>query len=153
STAAKPFDAAALRQLGPQSELGELVYVATYSGPFHPARIFDFTVTLTIHNVAIDREIEVLSVTYVDQKGTPKREFAPKPITLGPLEARHFTVPPNSPGWSNGANFLVKWQGKKGTPRPLIEALMLTTQSQQGISFISRGRVIERLSRADITPE
>jgi hypothetical protein len=42
----------------------------------------------------------------------------------------------------SGANFLVKWQAKSKVNPPLIEGVMIGTRSGQGISFVSRGQVI-----------
>jgi hypothetical protein len=42
----------------------------------------------------------------------------------------------------SGANFLVKWQSPAKVNPPLIEGVMIGTRSGQGISFVSRGQVI-----------
>ena len=43
----------------------------------------------------------------------------------------------------NGANFLVKWKSPTKVNPPLIEGVMIGTRSGQGISFVSRGQVID----------
>ena len=42
----------------------------------------------------------------------------------------------------SGAKFVVRWKSKVLSNAPLIEAIMISTQSGQGISFVSRGRAI-----------
>jgi len=42
----------------------------------------------------------------------------------------------------SGANFLVKWKSQTKVNPPLIEGVMIGTRSGQGISFVSRGQVI-----------
>jgi len=46
-----------------------------------------------------------------------------------------------------GANFLVLWESGKSVKFPIIEAVMISTSQQQGISFISKGRTIDSLHR------
>jgi hypothetical protein len=43
----------------------------------------------------------------------------------------------------SGANFLVTWQSRTKINPPLIEGVMIGTRSGQGISFVSRGQVID----------
>lgn len=43
-----------------------------------------------------------------------------------------------------GANFLVDWGAEQPISEPVVEAVMIGTASQQGISFISPGRVVGR---------
>jgi hypothetical protein len=45
-----------------------------------------------------------------------------------------------------GANFIVGWQAAAPVSAPVIEAVMISTASQQGMSFVSPGRVIEERS-------
>ena len=47
----------------------------------------------------------------------------------------------------SGANFIVEWTATQPVTVPIIEAVMIGTQTQQGISFTSRGQVIAE--RAD----
>ena len=43
----------------------------------------------------------------------------------------------------SGANFIVKWESKNLSNPPIIESVMIGTQSQLGISFTSRGQAIQ----------
>jgi hypothetical protein len=42
-----------------------------------------------------------------------------------------------------GANFIVEWSAGAEVTAPVVEAVMISTASQQGISFVSQGRVIK----------
>ncbi|MEO1231798.1 MAG: DUF3124 domain-containing protein [Myxococcota bacterium] len=146
SVPAEALDPAALRALSPGADTGGIVYVSTYGGPATSTRHLGFTITLTVHNTSLDRELHVPSIMYVDREGAPQRAFLSEPLRLGPLAAKNFSLQPKTYAEGNGAAFLVKWEGPEGIPNPLIEALMLTTEGQQGISFITRGQEVERLS-------
>jgi hypothetical protein len=45
--------------------------------------------------------------------------------------------------WGFEANFLIKWKSESEVNEPIIEGVMIGTESQQGISFLSRGRSIK----------
>ena len=44
-----------------------------------------------------------------------------------------------------GANFIVEWTASIEVTPPVVEAVMISTALQQGISFISAGRVLKDL--------
>ena len=46
-----------------------------------------------------------------------------------------------------GANFIVRWSAEREMNSPIIECLMIGTQSGQGISFVSSGKVIKEHTR------
>jgi hypothetical protein len=65
-----------------------------------------------------------------------------KPVRLSPLESTRYIVPQKDKTGGSGANFLVEWKSEKAANPPIIEAVMIGTQFQQGISFTSRGQAI-----------
>jgi hypothetical protein len=134
----------------PESAYGELVYIPIYSSAFHQAgdREHLLTATLSIHNIDILENIEVSAVSYFDTEGRPISEFLRGRIVLEPLSTRQFVVPEADRSGGTGANFLVKWESETEVTKPVIEALMLSTSSQQGISFITKGTVVRELRHA-----
>jgi hypothetical protein len=42
-----------------------------------------------------------------------------------------------------GANFIVEWVASTEVSEPIVEAIMIGTDFQQGISFTSPGKVIK----------
>ena len=48
-----------------------------------------------------------------------------------------------------GANFIVDWTASMEVTAPVVEAVMISTASQQGISFVSAGRVLKDRSASD----
>jgi hypothetical protein len=42
-----------------------------------------------------------------------------------------------------GANVLVTWRAATSVSDPVIEAVMMSMASQQGVSFLSPGRIVE----------
>ena len=69
-------------------------------------------------------------------------KYIDKPITLNPLGSSRYVIPERDKSGGSGANFIVEWHSDKLVNRPIIESVMIGTQSSQGVSFTSRGREI-----------
>lgn len=123
---------------------GQTLYVPAYSHIYSGDREQPFllTVTLAIRNTDPRHGLTVSSVEYYDSKGARLNSYAEKPLTLGPLESTRYVVPQTEKAGGSGASFIVKWRSDKPLNPPIIESIMIGTQSQQGISFTSRGQVL-----------
>jgi hypothetical protein len=148
---------AATSQAGPgppaaaavQRGQGQTVYVPVYSYIYYgnkPLKL-NLAVTLSLRNTDLHHPIRITSVRYVDARGQMVREYLEKPLQLGSLSAARFLVPESDVVGGSGASFIVKWQSDKPVTEPVIEAVMIGTASNQGISFISRGRVIQAVTQ------
>jgi len=128
--------------------LGQTVYVPIYSQIYHGDLPSEFLLTgvLSIRNTDSRHAIQILSATYYDSAGRVVREYLPRPIRLAPLSATQCLVPESDSAGGVGAAFLVRWKSQVAVNQPIMESVMISTRSQQGLSFISRGQVIaERL--------
>jgi hypothetical protein len=47
-----------------------------------------------------------------------------------------------------GANFIVEWNTDEVVSSPIIEAIMITTQMNQGISFTTTGKITKKFGRS-----
>lgn len=128
----------------PLSE-GQTVYVPIYSHIYHgdQDRPFDLTATLSIRNTDLKKEITIISVDYFGTEGNLLKSYAEKPIILKSLSSIRYIIKSKDQSGGSGANFIVRWKSKEPVNPPLIEAIMISTRSQQGISFPSRGQVIK----------
>jgi hypothetical protein len=137
----------------PQSVIGELVYVPVYSSVYHHRQNGEYflTSTLSVHNIHLAGPIWLTAVNYYNTLGQRVREFVPEPLLLKSLETKQFVIPPTDKTGGTGANFIVKWEADVVMPSPKIEALMISTASQQGISFLTHGSVITPLARTAST--
>lgn len=124
---------------------GQTVYVPAYSHIYHGDRKAPFylTVTVSIRNTDIVHPIKILSVEYFDTDGKLLKKYLEKEVTLRPLGSVEFVVKESEKAGGAGANFLVKWESEKAVTEPIIESIMISTATQQGISFTSRGQAIE----------
>jgi hypothetical protein len=80
---------------------------------------------------------------YFDSKGKLIRSYVDGPISLSPLAAQEHIVHESDRSGGISALFIVEWDSNGPVHPPIVEAVMISTQSTQGISFLSIARVIE----------
>ncbi|MCP4118418.1 MAG: DUF3124 domain-containing protein [Desulfobacteraceae bacterium] len=125
---------------------GQTVYVPAYSHIYHGNKETPLllTVTLSIRNIDPERRFKVTVVDYYETQGKLLKKYLNKPVFLNPLESIRYIVPQKETTGGSGANFIVEWQSEKEVNPPIIESIMIGTQSTQGISFTSRGQAIAK---------
>lgn len=126
---------------------GQVVYVPAYSHVYHAeGKPYLLTITLSVRNTSMEDEIVVKSVRYFDTKGKEVRSYLQKAARLPALGTTEIVIERDDAKGGSGANFLVEWYADRPVNEPIIEAVMIDTTSQQGISFVRRGSVIGELS-------
>ena len=128
----------------PMLSKGQTIYVPAYSHIYYGNREkpFSLTITLSIRNIDTDKEIKIILADYYETQGKLVKKFVKDPVVLKPLESLRYVIPESDKVGGSGANFIVKWNSDKLANPPLIESVMISTHSSQGISFTSRGREI-----------
>ena len=128
-----------------QLSMGQTVYVAIYSHIYsgNKARPFNLAAILSIRNTDTDHPVTIVSVNYYDTDGKLLQEYLSEPLQLKALASTRYIIKERDTTGGSGANFIVKWKSEKKVNPPMIEAVMIGTHSGQGISFVSRGQVIE----------
>jgi Protein of unknown function (DUF3124) len=127
------------------SARGQTLYVPVYSEiPFGDRdQTLDLTVTLSIRNS--DRKVAVMvrKVDYYNAKGELVRSYAQAPRVLPPLAAVEFVIKASDRSGGISASFVVEWESEYLCVPPVVEAVMISTASTQGISFSSQARIVE----------
>ncbi|MBX9253897.1 DUF3124 domain-containing protein [Desmonostoc muscorum CCALA 125] len=128
-----------------QIAMGQSIYVPVYSHIYHHNRqeIFELAVTLSIRNTDLNNPMVVTSVRYYNSDGKLVKQYLEHPIQLGALASTEFFINRNDTSGGLGANFIVDWVAQTEISEPIVEAVMIGTDFQQGISFTSSGRVIK----------
>ncbi|MHB1185617.1 MAG: DUF3124 domain-containing protein [Desulfobulbia bacterium] len=123
---------------------GQTVYVPAYSHIYvgNRERPFLLTITLSIRNIDAKNPVTITAADYYDTKGKRIRKYLEQPVSLGPWESIRYIVPQKDKSGGSGANFVVEWSAEKGVNPVLVETIMIGAESQQGISFTSRGQAI-----------
>ena len=127
------------------TSMGQLLYIPVYSHIYQQDRkkTFNLTATLSIRNTDPFRSFSIDKVSYYDSHGALIQHYLEQPITLSPLSSTSYVVEERDLRGGVGANFLVSWRSEKPINPPVVEAVMISTSQQQGISFLSEGRVLK----------
>jgi hypothetical protein len=88
---------------------------------------------------------------YYDSEGKLVEKFFDNALTLEPLASTSYVVEEEDLRGGVGANFIVVWDADKPAYPPIVETIMISTQNQQGISFVSMGRVLENQNPDSLT--
>ncbi|MEG4036508.1 DUF3124 domain-containing protein [Microcoleus sp. Pol12B5] len=127
--------------------MGQTVYVPIYSHIYHynsQDNVMNLSATLSIRNTDLTNSIIITSVRYYDNDGKLIRQDIKSPVELKPLASTDFFIAADDTSGGSGANFIVEWVAEKTVYDPVIEAVMISTSSSQGISFISPAKVLKQ---------
>ena len=124
---------------------GQTIYVPVYSHIYirDKSRVINLAATLSIRNTDAQNPIRITSARYYDTHGMLIKEYVNEPIHLAPMASTDYVVSEDDTSGGLGANFIVEWSAGVEVTPPVVEAVMISTASQQGISFVSEGRVIK----------
>lgn len=89
----------------------------------------------------------VESIKYYGSNGQLLKSHLKTPLRLGPLGSTYVVVDEYDEKGGPGAAFIVTWKADLPVNVPVIQGIMVTTRSGQGISFVTEGRVIKEDSR------
>jgi hypothetical protein len=130
---------------GGKQIVGQTIYVPVYSHIYirDKSRVINLAATLSIRNTDAQNPIRISSARYYDTNGALVREYVKASLRLAPMASTDFVVAEDDTSGGAGANFIVEWSAGAEVTEPVVEAVMISTASQQGISFVSQGRVIK----------
>lgn len=130
------------------SSVGQLVYVPVYSHIYQQNRqkTFNLTTTLSIRNADPYRSFTITEVAYYDSKGKLVQQYVDSTEQIRPLASTSYVIEETDLRGGVGANFLVRWHSQNPIYPPVVEAVNISTSQQQGISFLSVGRVLQERS-------
>jgi len=123
---------------------GQTIYVPAYSHIYYGDREqpFNLTITLSIRNTDMENPITLLSVNYYDSEGRLVQKCLENSFNLAPLSSTRYVIKESDKSGGSGASFIIAWKSEKKVSQPIAETIMISTLTQQGISFSSRGVVI-----------
>jgi hypothetical protein len=123
---------------------GQLLYVPVYSEiPYgNRNRTIPLAATLSIRNTDPVHPIEVRRVDYYDAQGQRVAPYLTGPQRLAPLASLHLVVKESDKTGGVSSSFLVEWSATEAVCPPIVETVMVSTASAQGISFLGEARVL-----------
>lgn len=125
---------------------GQTIFVPAYSEVYYANnKTIALAVTLSVHNTDVENSIFITSVRYYNTQGQLVKEYLTEPQRLDALASADFFVNSGEQTAGVGTNFIVEWVAEQPVYEPVVETLMLSTSSAQGLSFTSPGRVISQI--------
>ena len=124
---------------------GQTIYVPIYSHIYtwERNRAMNLTATLSVRNTDQNHPLILSSVNYYNSNGQLVRKYLEQPVELGPMASTNFLVDQDDTSGGAGASFLVEWVAQAEINDPVVEAVMINAATNQGLSFVSIGRVIK----------
>ena len=136
-------------QASPEINLfrNQTIYVPVYSHIYVGDREFPFslTITLSIRNIDPNHPITIVSVDYICSNGKLLQKYLKNPVKLNAMASTRYIIKESDKSGGSGANFIVRWKSDGRVNPAIIEGIMIGTKMQQGISFVSRGQVINEV--------
>jgi hypothetical protein len=127
--------------------MGQTLYVPIYTTiNYYNSRdhVMNISATLSIRNTDLTNSIIITSVRYYDTDGQMIRQDIKSPVELKPLASTDFFIAAEDNSGGAGANYIVEWVAENKVYEPVIEAVMISTLSSQGISFVRPAKVLKQ---------
>lgn len=130
---------------------GQTLYVPAYSHIYvrDAQRTVNLATTLSIRNVSPEHSLTLTALEYYDSSGARVRSYVDRSRTLGPLASTYVVVERDDVRGGVGAAFLVQWRAERPVHAPILETVMITSESTLGISFRSTARVLSETPAAE----
>ena len=127
----------------------ETDYAPVYSEIYHRdgTRLFSLTTTLSLRNTSLTDSAYILKISYYDSHGNILKQFLSSSLLLTPLESVEFVVEETDETGGPGANFIINWGATEYSSQLLMQAVMIGTAGQQGISFVTDAKPIESITK------
>lgn len=141
-----PTNWAARRAVLPADSLrAGATYLSSYSQIYTESehRTFDLTGTISIRNINRADTVYLQRADYYGTGGELVRGYFEEPIYVAPMETVAIIIDNHDREGGTGDNFYFEWAVRPGTHEPLFEGVFISTYGQQGISFTTRGVVVE----------
>jgi len=119
----------------------DTIYIPIYSDIYSQSKDvkFNLTATLSIRNTSLRDTMYIQDIDYYDTYGTLVRHYLEEILQLNPLQSIEYVIEEEDTEGGTGANFIVNWGSTKMDLLPVFQGVMISTNGQQGISFITEG--------------
>lgn len=126
----------------------QTVYLPVHSSVFYGnqkrgPKVFNVAATIVVCNTDMVNPVQITEARYVGGNGKTVRQFLSAAVVLGPLESLNMVVDEADVEGGIGASCIVHWNALVPVTEPVVQAVMIGTQSSQGISFVTEGHVLE----------
>lgn len=120
----------------------DTVYIPIYSDIYSETKDvkFNLTATLSIRNTSLRDTIYIDDIDYYDTDGNLVRHYlVEQTLELSPMQSIEYVVEEDDTEGGTGANFIINWAANSKNVSPIFQGVMISTNGQQGISFLTEG--------------
>lgn len=119
----------------------QAVYVPVYSSVADAGgqKRLDFSVTLSIRNVAEDAPLVLERIDYHDTAGKLVQHYLVQPVAIRPLGTVEIFIPTDDVRGGTGAKFIVGWAAAGAMPAPVIQAVMVGGIANRSYALTTEG--------------
>jgi uncharacterized protein DUF3124 len=119
----------------------QTVYVPVYSSLAGVGGLkqLDFSVTLSIRNVAPDLPLVLERIDYHDTAGRLVQHYLREAVAVRPLGTVEILIPTEDVRGGTGAKFIVGWAASAGVAAPVIQAVMVGGAANRGFALTTEG--------------
>ena len=118
------------------------VYSQIYSYSQH--KMYNLTAMISIRNTSAKDTLYLSKIDYFDTHGTLLKTYFDKPVYLTPMETLDIVINEVDIAGGTGGNFIFDWKTPKNSPEPIFEGVMTSTSGQQGLSFLTQAKRIDK---------
>ncbi len=120
----------------------DTVYIPIYSDIYSETKDvkFNLTATLSIRNTSLVDTIYIDDIDYYDTNGQLVRHYlVDQTLELSPMQSIEYVIEEDDTEGGTGANFIINWAANSRHVTPIFQGVMISTNGQQGISFLTEG--------------
>lgn len=127
-----------------EASLDSLSSGSTYLSIYSQINSYDeetkhgLTVTVSMRNIYDEDTLYMHGIRSYDTEGHMLTDYISQDIYILPLETLEIIIDEEDDYGGTGGNFIFDWSAEAGK-EPFIEAVMIRSSGQQGISFTTRG--------------
>jgi hypothetical protein len=125
----------------------DTVYIPIYSEIYSETKDvkFNLTATLSIRNTSLVDTIYIDDIDYYNTEGKLVRHYlVEQTLGLSPMQSIEYVIEEEDTEGGTGANFIINWAANNKHVNPLFQGVMISTNGQQGISFLTEGVSIRK---------
>ncbi|MFK7799700.1 MAG: DUF3124 domain-containing protein [Aureispira sp.] len=126
----------------------DTVYIPIYSSIYSKTKdvLFNLTATLSIRNTSLYDTLYLDGIDYYDTEGELVRAYLKEQQTLAlhPLQSIEYVIEEKDIVGGTSADFIIEWAAVSNQVKPIFQGVMISTNGQQGISFVTDGHSISR---------
>lgn len=129
-----------------EKKRGQVLYLPVYSNiPYQDeTRVYNLSAFITIHNTDFFSPVTITKVLFFNNDGILIKNFLDSAKILPPLAASIFFIPEHDKS-GTGANFIIEWISDSLVTEPLVESVMVSLSTGQGVSFLSTGKILREV--------